>query len=94
MTDAETFVALFTRNWRAPRGNRFADQFHSGGTLRHPGMDDPMEREEVVAYANRLLRSVPDIRLEPLDWAARGNTRIVIRRPGDRRHLGVRSRGV
>lgn len=74
MSNAEKFVALFTRNWSAPEANLFADQFHPSGTLRHPGMDDPMRREEVVAYAKRLLRSAPDIRLEPIGWAARGDT--------------------
>jgi steroid delta-isomerase-like uncharacterized protein len=67
-------VELFRRNWSRPDANLFADQFRPGGTLEHPGMDEPMKRDAVVRYAKRLLAAVPDIRLEVLDWAARGDT--------------------
>ena len=74
MTDAEKFVDLFRRNWSHPDANLFGDQFRSGGTLQHPGMERPLERNEVIAYAKRLLAAVPDIRLEVLDWAAKERT--------------------
>ena len=74
MSNAERFVQLFTERWREVEPDRFVDLFHPGGGFRHPEMQGTISREETPAYWTRVKSVMPDVRLEPKAWAAKGDT--------------------
>ena len=73
MSNAERFVELFTERWREVNPSRFLDLFHPEGRFRHPGSTRMVSRNETPKYWARVKSLIPDIRLEPKAWAAKGD---------------------
>ncbi len=70
MSDAQKFVERFTRVWSAPQPEEFAALWAEDGTLLHPGMSQPIGKQEIVDYVRRIKAVAPDIRLTPRRWAS------------------------
>ncbi len=73
MCNPEQFVKLFAEGWA--RGEpTLLKILHPEGQMRHPGMARPVAYADAPDYVRRIKSSLPDVRLEVRDWAARGNT--------------------
>lgn len=70
--DPAGFVERFTRVWKAPEPDAFADLWADGGRLLHPTMASSIPKDEIPDYVRRLKALAPDIHLEPRRWAAAG----------------------
>ena len=78
MSPAERFVERFENEWRQLDPARFVEAlYHPDATLRQPGMERPIGRDEMVAHAARLQALLPDIRLSVLGWAARDDLLLI-----------------
>lgn len=77
MADAERFIDRFSKVWKSPEPDEFADLFTSGGTLFHPTMEGPIDAPEIPNYVRRIKALVPDISLSIDNWAARGDVVLV-----------------
>ena len=75
--DWEGFLARFSRFGRDPTPARYLDLFAADGTVQHPGMPQPLAGEEIGRFIATALSAVPDFRLEPTRWCARGDTLFV-----------------
>lgn len=71
--DPEAFVAKFTRVWSEPQPDDFAELWAEGGVLLHPTMGASIAKDAIPDYLRRLQSVAPDIRLEPIRWAADDN---------------------
>jgi limonene-1,2-epoxide hydrolase len=71
--DAEAFVARFSRFGRDPTPAHYLDLFDPEGTVQHPGMARPLAGEEIHGFIATALSAMPDFRLRPLRWCARGD---------------------
>ncbi len=77
MSNAERFIQAFTERWRQPDPDRLAELWHPEGELLHPGMEEPIGRDQLPGYIARVLSVFPDVRLEPTAWASKGDTILV-----------------
>lgn len=71
------FVAKFTEMWKSPEPGAFSALFHPEGRLLHPTMDGSISRDQVPAYVAAIKERMPDISLEVLNWAARGDVVLI-----------------
>lgn len=76
-SDADQFVRDFKRMWSAPDPGQFAALWDAEGTLFHPSMAARISASEIPDYVRKIQLMVPDIRLEVLSWAARGDVVLI-----------------
>ena len=70
--DWQGFLARFFDFGNDPTPERYLDLFDPQGTVQHPGMARPLARPEIPAFISAALSTVPDFRLRPVHWCARG----------------------
>jgi hypothetical protein len=66
------FVRAFAAHWEDAVGG-FESVMHPGATLWVAGAPEPLPYEEADGFVRAVKRAIPDIRLEVLNWAARGD---------------------
>ena len=72
MTDAERFLARFSAFGADPSPDGYEDLFDPvEGEVLHPGMGEPLHRDQVRAYMATYLKTIPGFRFEVLRWAER-----------------------
>jgi hypothetical protein len=71
------FLARFSRFGRDPTPTHYLDLFAAEGTVQHPGMPRPLVGDEIGRFISTALTAVPDFRLQPVCWCARGDTLFV-----------------
>jgi limonene-1,2-epoxide hydrolase len=75
MTDAEKFLARFRAFGAKPDPDAYVELFDArDGTVLHPGMREPLQRNHVHAYMSAYLRAMPGFRFEVLRHAIMGDT--------------------
>ena len=70
---AEDFVRRFQAAWSEPRAERLGSLLHEDVVLVQPLMPRRAGREQAVRGFGRLLRAIPDLRGEVLDWRGDGS---------------------
>lgn len=68
-TPVERFVEDYTALWQQPTPEGFVDFYGEKGTIRNPGMDRPIARDEIPGYYRFLLAVAPDLTMERVSWA-------------------------
>ena len=63
------FLEQYARLWQNPQPRQFATFYHDHGRMLNPDMVRPLRRAEIPGYYASLLSSIPDLRLQRLDWA-------------------------
>lgn len=69
------FLNRFRGVFRQPGAEAVTDLYSDTGTLIHPGLPEPIVgREALLGYWRAVFAALPNLRLEVLSHAARGNT--------------------
>jgi ketosteroid isomerase-like protein len=74
LAQAERFVAGFAANWAKPDPDALRELMHPDTRNLIPPMNEPGDREGVVAHFKGVLQMIPDLRLKIIRWAAAADT--------------------
>jgi hypothetical protein len=75
--DVDTFLERFVAFGRAPSLTTYLPLFHPDATLFDSGMERPIAVPEIPEHIEAILKLVPDFRMTPERWRARGRTLFV-----------------
>jgi len=70
--DWQGFLARFSDFGSNPTQARYLDLFDRQGTVQHPGMVRALARHEIPSFISAALSTMPDFKLRPVRWCARG----------------------
>ena len=71
--NVEDFVRRFERAWSARDPQLLQGLFYPDAVVRQPPVRQPFRGDQVAEYFTQVFGGMPDLRLEPVDWAARGD---------------------
>lgn len=75
MTDVQRFLDRFADFGGKPDPDKYENLFDPvDGTVLHPGMTEPLHRNQVRAYMTAYLAGVPEFHFEIAEWAERDGT--------------------
>jgi|SRR5665213_291275 len=75
--DWQGFLARFSDFGRDPTQAGYLDLFAPQGTVQHPGMARPLAHHQIPSFIAAALSAMPDFRLRPVRWCARGEVLFV-----------------
>ena len=73
MTDPEKFMRRYLEIWPTFDADRLAEVVNPEATIHHSGMAEPIRGAQEPDYVRAIKALMPDIRLEVVNWAARGD---------------------
>jgi ketosteroid isomerase-like protein len=70
----ERFLEKYTAFGQRPAVDSYVALFDPGGTVRHPGMAQPIGRDHIPAFISGALARLPEYHLIPVHWSVTGET--------------------
>jgi predicted SnoaL-like aldol condensation-catalyzing enzyme len=71
--EAEDFVRRFNEAWSAREPELMQGLFHPDAVVRQPPVREPFRGDQAAEYFSQVFAGMPALRLETVDWAARGD---------------------
>jgi predicted SnoaL-like aldol condensation-catalyzing enzyme len=71
--EAEDFARRFEQAWAERDPQLMQGLFHGDAVVRQPPVREPFRGDQVAEYFSQVFAGMPELRLGPVEWAARGD---------------------